>query len=184
MKKIPILQIKEDKGLTLELNEKEPWVVEVLQNIFADEPFDLPSIKGSLHLTNVNRVIHCLGHVEFIHHPQCARCGKGLNVKESVPLNALFAPLTQERAHAIDEKDKLEETEVTDDDTEFNFYTHEEIQIDPVLNDQIALTLQYNYYCKTKLPCQPQLPDDPLISFNKKEDPRWAPLKDLKLVKK
>ena len=183
MKTIPTHQIKED-GLTLELSDKEEWVVEILKNLFPDHPVDLKTVSGSIDLQNNNGVIACTGSISFTHHPPCARCGKDLDKTESVSFSTNFAPLTPDKQKALSEKHTHEEVELTEEDLSFSFYSNEEITLDPILNDEIALTLPYNYYCEGKQPCKPQLPNDPHITFNDDSDPHWAPLKDLKITKK
>lgn len=183
MKTIQIHQIKED-GLTLELSDKEEWVVEVLKNLFPDHPVDLKTIKGSIDLQNFSGVVACTGNISFTHHPLCARCGKDLDKTENVSFSTNFAPLTPDKQKALSEKHAHEEVELTEEDVNFSFYTDEEIVLDPILNDEIALTLPYNYYCEGKQQCKPQLPNDPHITFNDNADIRLAKLKDLKIAKK
>ncbi len=175
LKEIPV------KGLTLDLSKREPWLMEILNTILSPyKPVDA-SIKGQIELNKFNDVVNMTGQLLFDFEPFCAHCGTPLKIRESVPLKATIAPLPADFAKQIN--DDEDEAELTADDMDFSFYEHDEIRIDNLVNDEVALAIQYNYYCKDKAACKLIKPLDPHITINDTTDPRWAALKDLKITK-
>lgn len=166
-------------GYDIALNDKETWLTAIFSNLIPDHPVDLPSISGHIHLDNFEGNVSLTGQVEFTHRPLCARCGTELTRREKIPFKANLIPLK-----AIDgappQGDEEEEIELTGDDLDFAFYDGEEVEVDPVINDEIALALPYNYYCANDARCAAAKAAD-TSSRNEAVDPRWAALKNFKI---
>lgn len=183
MKTIPLKQISATKGYTLQLNSSEEWLMEIFQNIFTDFKVDKTSIKGTLNIKKTNQLVDITGNIKYTIHPLCARCGNTIKWSENVRFKAHQAPLTQNTPNNKEAIDECEEKELTSEDLNFSYYKNEEIRIDTIINDEIALELPYNFYCQDVSKCRPELPNDSHITMNDDVDPRWAPLKDLKKFK-
>jgi len=183
MKKIPIKAIK-SKGLKLELNAAEDWVMEVLNNVITDKSVDLKTVAGHIDLRIISQIVDINGEIKFTRHPLCSRCGKTLAVQENIPIHANLAPLFTSPNERKKHKDEEEERELTKEDTDFSFYENDEIRVDTILHDDIALAQPYNFYCPKDEHCEAPKPTDPHVTHNEKIDPRWQPLKDLKSLKK
>jgi uncharacterized metal-binding protein YceD (DUF177 family) len=174
--KIHIRHINKN-GYDLALNDKESWLNVIFASLIPDHKVDLPSVGGHIHLDNFEGNVNLSGQIEFTHHPFCARCGAELTRREKIPLQANLIPF-----RAIDgEKPRGEEEEIelTGDDLDFAFYENEEVDIDPVINDEIALALPYNYYCKDAAQCESA--HLAVVAQSDRIDPRWAALKNFKV---
>lgn len=175
LKEIPVT------GLTLYLNAKETWLVEILTLTLKPYSVLLNSILGQIDLKKTNDIVDLHGQLNFDYHPQCAHCGRELDIHEAIKLRATLAPLPPDFLKEI--KEDQGDTEIAIDDTDFCFYENDQIRIDTIVNDEIALALPYNYYCKDKITCKIARPIDSHITINEASSVRWNQLKDLKINK-
>lgn len=176
--KINTRHIRKD-GYDIPLNSGEAWLTEILKNLFDKEVLKLDSIKGNVHLENLTDTIHLSGHIEFIYHPLCARCGAELKRHEKIALNANLIPRDAMTGEEVPTKE--EEIELTADDLDFAFYDNEEIEVDQIVNDEIALALPYNVYCESEASCQARHEEQMHAHTAGSVDPRWLALKDVKM---
>lgn len=171
--KISLRQIGRN-GFDVLLNDKEPWLVDVLKNIFQEAAISWTSIRGQVHLDNLEGNVNLSGRIEFDHSPLCARCGEELQRHEKVTLSANLIPFKGIAGEKAPREE--EEKELTADDLNFAFYEGEEIDIAPIVNDEIALALPYNYYCEETKACAARQKNLP--AFNDSGDVRFAALKE------
>lgn len=183
MKKVHLNQIK-DQGLSLPLNAREDWVITVMNNAVGENRFDPDSIEGRIDLHKTNQYVNFAGNIKFARHPLCARCGKTLSVMENIALKAHLVPLCKSPAGKQKKGSQSEQAGLTKEDLEFCFYENDEIIVDGLFNDEIALALPYNDYCQDEPTCQTVFPQDKHSGLNDKTDPRWGPLKNLKFPEK
>lgn len=176
--KINTRHIRKD-GYDIPLNAGEAWLTAILHNLLDKEALELSSVTGNIHLENLTGTIQLSGRIEFDHRPLCARCGAELKRHENIVLNANLIP--REAMTGEDVPTKEEEIELTADDLDFAFYDNEEIEIDQILNDEIALALPYNVYCESTAACQIRHDEQMLEHTAGHVDPRWLALKDLKV---
>jgi len=179
MKMLNVNQISPIKGYTLFLNKTEEWVTTVLQNVLPFKKFDLESIQGKMNFLRTNLNIDIDAKISFVHYPCCARCGKEIETHENINFTAHLAPLHEDERSK--KRHKEDELELTRDDLDFCFYENDSIDLESLLNDEIALELKYNYYCQDSEKCQLIQTNNPHITLNDTVDPRWAPLKKLKM---
>ena len=182
MKTVHLREIT-SKGLDLPLDQKEEWVLDILRNAISETKLDQSSIKGNLHLHKTEQIIDLTGNILFTYFPLCAHCGQEVKSTERINLHATLAPLYTSPAERKKGKENNEEIELTKDDTEFSFYENDEIEVHRILNDEILLSLPYNYYCADKEKCEQAKPHDEHITVNDTIDPRWLKLKNLKIGK-
>lgn len=183
MKTVKLHQISPTKGLQIPLNDQEPWFLEVVDNVLSDRHIDKTTLKGELDLRKTNNIVNILGNLAFTLNPLCARCGESLTRKENLTIQSHQAPLEEVKPKSKKNKEE-EEIELTSDDLNFSFYENDEIHIDQILNDEVALALPYNYYCQNNPQCHPQMPASKHVTVGDGTDPRWAALKDLKIERK
>lgn len=182
MLKIPVKYIKEGKGYDIDLNARESWLKEILSNLFQEESLDLQSVQGQIHLDNFKGNITVSGKISFSHYPYCARCGEELNRYENINLKANILPI--EAMDGEKYTDEEQEKELTSYDLDFAFYEGEDILIDPIVNDEIALALPYNYYCPDEVACEKRVTSLQTRHSDDSIDPRWAALKTFKVKNK
>ena len=166
------------------LNQSEPWLLDIFRNFLSDTGLEDDSLKGQLHLINIGGNVTLDGHIGFKHHPICSRCGEPLTRHEKIVFNAHFTPLRQVTApHDLDTEGKMDaadEIELTAEDLSFCFYKNDEIEVDPLINDEIALAIPYNYYCEDQKSCETRLNTNLKLHTDGDTDPRWISLKSLK----
>lgn len=181
-KKVHLNQIPA-KGLEISISADESWVKEIFENIFTDHAVDDQSIHGKMNLTKYETDVSCNGHIEFTHHPLCARCGNDLTQNEKIDFTAHFTPLFTSSEDRKKHEQDIEEIEVAKEDLDFCFYENDQIILNNILNDEIALHLPYNYYCEDRSSCDLTTQNNSNILPKSDVDPRWAKLKNLKLNK-
>ena len=120
----------------LKLNFEEPWLTTIFKTLFPENNFLKDSIRGEIFLKNTNENISMQGFLEFSYEPRCDHCGETLKRSLKVLLKTVLIPLTK------------------DDDLDFCFYKDQEIEVDPIVNDEIALALPYNHYCEDQKACE------------------------------
>ncbi len=178
MKTVHLFEISPSRGHQLPLNAAEDWVKSVMKNIMGTIDWDASSLKGVMDLRKTNDIVNINTDVEFTVRPLCARCGQELTRHKKIYFHSVQAPLEKPR-HGKN-KENQEDIELTDDDMNFGYYENEQVNVEQILNDEIALSLPYNYYCENKTTCQAVIPPNKNITFNDGTDPRWAALKNLK----
>jgi uncharacterized metal-binding protein YceD (DUF177 family) len=179
MKKLNVNLISPIKGFKLELNSSEEWVISVLNNVLPFKKFDTKSIQGKMNFLRTNLNIDIDGKISFVHHPCCARCGKEVETHENIYFTAHLAPLFEDVRSKKQHKE--DEVELTREDLDFCFYEKDYIDLESLLNDEISLELKYNYYCQDSEKCELIQANNPNVTVNDTMDPRWAPLKKLKM---
>lgn len=174
---IPLKHFIKDK-YDLVLSQKEKWLMDIFDEYMAKNHLKPESIKGEIHLSNIAGNVSLDGQLDFDHNPACARCGETLNRHEHINFNAHFTPVSEvARSRSDKSRPEDEELELTERDMNFCFYSHEEIELDPFINDEIAMILPYNYYCAEQKPCKERLAEQ-LAAVNAIQgDPRWQALK-------
>lgn len=144
----------------LKLNAEAPWLMTVFKNLFSENNFLKDSIQGEILLKNTNDNISLQGFIEFSYEPFCDHCGESLRCFVKIPLRAILSPFPK---GDFSEK----ETELTHD-IDFCFYQNQEIEVDPIINDEIALALPYNHYCENKEACKKRA--SPYLTPDQKTD--------------
>ncbi|MBF0105563.1 MAG: DUF177 domain-containing protein [Deltaproteobacteria bacterium] len=180
MKTIPLKHILATQGLTITLDPNEDWLGNILDTIFAGLNLDKKNFRGKIKLRKTNQVVDITGDLNITTHPPCAHCGNETKWTGHLHFQTHQIPFP------TDKPDNTKHDDAEDADTEDDeaiYYKNEEIQLDTIINDELALQLPYNYYCTDPSRCKLELPEDPHISLNDNTDPRWAPLKDLKITK-
>jgi uncharacterized metal-binding protein YceD (DUF177 family) len=172
--------IKDNYALTLNQNEK--WLMKIFDEQLAGNELEAASVKGKIKLHNISGNVSLEGRLDFDHHPLCARCGEKLSRHERINFNAHFTPVSEvatprgDKSHAEDE-----ELELSERDMNFCFYSKEEIELDPFINDEIAMVLPYNYYCHDQKACEQRLALQMSAARAGSGDPRFQVLKDFRL---
>lgn len=182
MKKITLNQIG-PKGYTMEITPKESWVIEVFHNVFPNHKFEKETIEGTIQLTQHEKNVSFSGHIQFSHHPLCAKCGNPFKQDEKMEFQLILTPLDELEISQDSQDGEDGEIELEGEELDFSFYENDEILVDSVLNDEIVLQLPYNYYCHNQSQCHISIPNDPHILIEDNTDQRWQPLKDLKILK-
>jgi len=177
MKTIKTTEIHTGKGFTQPLNKDEKWVTTILDTVLSDYAYNAESISGQIQLLKTNKYVDVIGEFRLTFSPLCARCGEELDEHLNLSFQTHLAPLKDLATPATDE----EEQELTKNDLESCFYENEEIVLDPILTDEIAMALPYNFYCKKD--CKTATPASSNITVDDNTDPRWEALKDLKIPK-
>ncbi len=142
--KIRVQDIPEEFGLDLVLNERDEWLMDILKLHLSGK---MPSsVAGQIHLDVIEDNVNVTGQLQFPFVSQCASCGEPVNLAEDIPVNVLLVPLYKNRQER--DKHEDEEIELTRDDLEFSFYDKGVIDMTAVVNDEIAMHLPYNVYCR------------------------------------
>jgi len=142
--KIRTQDIPEELGLDLTLTERDEWLMELIKlHLSGRSP---SSVTGQIHLDVLEDNVNVTGHLHFPFMSQCASCGETVNLAEDIPVNVLLVPLYNSRQER--DKHEDEEIELTRDDLDFSFYDKGVIDMSAVVNDEIALHLPYNVYCR------------------------------------
>jgi uncharacterized protein len=143
--KIRLIDIPEDLGRDIPLNVGEDWLMTILKTQLAEEAKPVTGVIGNVHLDILNDNVTLSGKLDFTHSPLCARCGKEITITEHVPLKATLAPLFTSKQDRAKHED--EEEELTLDDLEFSFYDGDSVNLETILNDEVAMHLPLNYFC-------------------------------------
>lgn len=181
---IHLQDIHSSKGLTLELNSQENWVIQILDEILGKDGYTPSSITGSIHITRIQDMVHCHGKMKFTQTPGCSRCGEDLEIPQSFSFQTHLAPLDEKQKRKQKQYKEDEEIELVKEDLDFSYYENDTIPIGQTLNDEIAMNLPYNFYCQDQQACKERY--DALLEKVQggQVDPRWAALQNLKVGKK
>lgn len=109
---------------------------------------------------------------------ECSRCLEPVEMKVGGPFKVMYQP----QPAGLDG----EEIELADDDLEVSFYTGEEIDLSLSLHDEVALAVPMaplcNDGCRGLCPvCGKSRLEGKCDCLDKRTDPRWAKLAELKL---
>lgn len=133
--------------------------------------FDLQKYDGLMHLSGAVRA-----DVSF----ECARCLADRVTELRIPIHWTLLPKEEQGG----ELSRKEEIELSTDDLDTSFYEGEEIDLGDLAREAILLELEPVPRCPEGVECDPgpYLSDeagDTDPDPGDREDPRWAPLKDL-----
>ncbi len=118
-------------------------------------------ISVTLNLSRSGQVVLLRSRVETAVEWRCARC-----------LEPFSRPLTSEYSITLKPRPGVsmpEEVELTREDVETEFYEGEEINVAPLVQDQVLLALPQKSLCREECRCAEET-----------EDPRLAPLKNFR----
>lgn len=131
-------------------------------------------------LQKYDELMHLSGTVSADVKFECARCLADRVAELRIPIHWTLLP-----KHGADgDLSRKEEIELTTDDLDTSFYEGEEIDLGELAREAILLELEPIPRCADPAECKPglELAEDPSDSDSgaeKREDPRWAPLKQL-----
>lgn len=178
MRTIAVASILTGKGLKLKLTSDDKWLVDAIRTHTASHNFDAASISGEVQLYKTNKFVDIVASLRFTHFPPCARCGTELSKTASLNFQSHLAPLSD---FITKTEEAPGETELTREDLDTCFYENDEIDLEPLFNDEVAIALPYNYYCKKN--CQAPALNHAAQPDDATPDPRWQALKDVKIKK-
>lgn len=177
--KIPVYKIP-DGGEKLPVDDKQEWLVKVFESLRDGSPLciDVPSLSGHIELNRYGEEVHCQFNIGFSYKTQCAHCGEDLNRKIDLKWDTHLSPWKPDPKQPALAED--EEIELTADDLNFSFYENEEVDLEPLLNDEISLSMPYNDYCEDTQACKQRLQAYLSAKTDPDVDPRWADLRNFK----
>lgn len=158
-----------DAGLDVVLSPQELWTKVLLDHAVPNEKPDYQSIKGRLHIDRFNDDLDIKGEISVDLSPVCARCGEYFYFK-------LIASIV---LHLVPTKGEQEE----DEDINFAYHNGVEVDLVPLLSEQLVLALPFDFFCKHDcrglcLTCGQNLNHATCpCAGNKPIDPRWEVLK-------
>jgi len=178
--KIPLTKIPQ-AGLKLSLTTSEPWFDTLMSPYFNDPLIQInkDSLRGELQLTNHDGEVDIKGRLDFVYDAACARCGEPLHKKQNLVWNVHLSPWQNTSKSNLTEEEE-NEIELTASDLNFAFYKNDEIDLHPILNDEIALGFPYNHYCADSKTCEARFQQNLQTAQVKTTDPRWDALKAFK----
>lgn len=165
---------------------KDGWFREVLTQALPEMYHKEDEAKALFNLMRTGANVDCQGDVLSIYHPICSRCLKIFKSRLDVPIHLTLAPLYEsERQLKLEDKD---EVALIKEDLEFSFYEGETFSLSDIIREQIILAIPLQPLCKTSCKglcqqCGKDLNEGPCGCSPRHEDPRWRPLKSLKLEK-
>lgn len=171
-----------DPGLHVDLKMSETWFKDVMAPYLADPLVEIKadSIKGAFDLTQFKEEVDIRGHLDFEYDCACAHCGEPLQDELHLKWDMHLSPWKATTTENLSQTDE-DEIELTVEDLNFGFYKNDEIDLVPILNDEIALSFPYNHYCKNKTECEKRFQEKMQAVAPKIPDPRWDALKDFKV---
>ena len=171
-----------DLGLHVDLKMSDSWFQDVMAPYLADPLIQIQkdTIKGFFDVKNYKEEVDIRGELAFNYDCACAHCGEPLKDKIKLDWDMHLSPW---RGTTTDNMSESEEDglELTVEDLNFSFYKNDEIDLTPILNDEIALSFPYNHYCKNKTECDARFQEKIQAVAPKIADPRWDALKDFKV---
>lgn len=134
------------EGIQQTLTEKEGWVKEIVlqatQNRFlSDQP-----IRGSLSVSETAKNISVKGEIHFSILATCDRCLKDYEIPMDIFFDRVLSPLFESKRQKTMEKEL--DIELTEEDIGFSYYEGEEIDLKPIIQEQIVLAQPMRYLCK------------------------------------
>ncbi|HLD44833.1 MAG TPA: DUF177 domain-containing protein [bacterium] len=188
MNKINIHHISVTKGLDLTLNQKDEWFLNLIKRLIPEHRLDPNSLVGQFNFLRTNTIVDVMGSISFTHYPPCDRCATEIKSDENISFSTHLSPASlvedkKKRGAHGKTPDNETEIELHEDELDHCFYHNEEIDLEPLINDEVALSIRYNYYCTPAQDCKIPVPNQEYITVNDTSDPRWAPLVKLKNTK-
>lgn len=176
-----------EEGRELSLDAaKDGWFRGVLTQALPEMYHPEDEGKALFNLMRTGANVDCRGDVACVYHPVCSRCLKIFKNRLDVPVHLTLAPLYEsERQLKLEDKD---EVALIKEDLEFAFYEGETFSLSDIIREQIILAIPLQPLCKTSCKglcqqCGKDLNEGPCGCSPNHEDPRWRPLKSLKLEK-
>lgn len=168
-------------GLTVPLNMKQDWFA-TLVTPYLNDPLiqiDPESLQGQLHISNHKGEADIEGGLKGRYDCSCARCGESLKDTIEIQWNMHLSPWKATTTENISKEDE-NEIELSVDDLNFSFYKNDEIDLAPLINDELALSFPYNHYCADENACSKRAQAQLSQHTPKTIDPRWETLKHFK----
>lgn len=171
-----------DTGLHIDLKMSDTWFKDVMTPYMQDPLIQIQTdtIKGHFDLTQFKEEVDIKGQLSFAYDCACAHCGEPLKDQLKLHWDMHLSPWRGTSTDNMSEADE-DELELTVEDLNFAFYKNEEIDLVPILNDEIALGFPYNHYCQNKVDCEKRFQEKIQAVAPKIPDPRWDALKDFKI---
>lgn len=165
---------------------KEGWFREVLLQALPEMFHKEDEGKSLFNLLRTGANVDCRGDVFCVYHPICVRCLKVFKSRLDIPIHLTLAPLYEnERQLKLEDKN---EVALIKEDLEFSFYEGETFSISDIIREQVILAMPLQPLCKNSCKglcqrCGKDLNEGPCGCRSHHEDPRWKPLKAIKLEK-
>src|SRR5688572_32676195 len=134
--KVRVFDIVPSKGMTLSFKGKEDFMADIYARLTKD---DVPAVGlpkapefwADVRLDRDGKNVNVVGDVHVRFNPPCARCLKAVNLSLDPHFDLHYLP-------AVAEQD-AQEVELEDDELDEYTYTHDEIDVGAILNEQILL---------------------------------------------
>lgn len=181
--KVKVFDIDPHKGMTLSFHGKEPFMSEIIARLTADdvEPVGLPrapEISAGVRLERDGKTVNVIGDAHAALSPPCARCLKAVALSLDPHFDLHYLPAVAEGAEG--------EVELDDDELDEYTYTHDEIDVGAIVNEQLLLERPYKILCAEDCKglcslCGANLNDGPCGCKPVAKHPGLAALADIKL---
>lgn len=173
------------EGLAIEATEADEWLSLLLTDAVGEafRPGDPARLRVSIHRVDQNATLD--GLLEYRSHPACDRCLSAYEDDASVPFHAALAPLYEGKRQM--EREEGMEVEIVRDDLEFSYYEGDRFDLGELIREQALLDQPMKHLCREDCRglcqrCGKDLNEGPCGCAEKSTDPRWAPLKDVKIA--
>ncbi|MFH0799071.1 MAG: DUF177 domain-containing protein [Pseudomonadota bacterium] len=173
-----------EEGLDIHASDADKWLGAIIHDVAGEafEPGD--SARLDVAISKVERNAMISGSLALKSHPRCDRCLARYAESSSIPIRSTLAPLYESRKQQ--EHEEGAEVELVREDLEFEFYEGDRFDLDDIVREQMLLSKPMKHLCKKDCrglcqQCGKNLNEGPCGCPEKKADPRWAKLKDIKV---
>ncbi len=178
-----------EEGLTINADSTTaPWLSSVLKEVIGNRFTDKDKAELAVTLIKYDGNVDITGELEITSHPECDRCLKVYEEKETIPFHVLMAPLYESRQQQKEEEKDDMEKELVKEDMEFSFYEGDRIGMDEIVKEQMLLMEPFKHLCKEDCKgicqrCGKDLNLGPCGCKEEHRDARWDALKNFKPAK-
>lgn len=176
-----------EEGLEIAATEKDPWCGGLVREVLGEIFMAGGHVRLRVDIHRIEGNVNIAGRIDIASRQTCDRCLADYEESLSIPLSAVLAPL-----YESERQRKIEEgmgADLVKEDLEFGYYEGDRFDLSEVVREQMILAQPMKHLCRKDCAglcqrCGKNLNDGPCGCRKEAADPRWAPLKDLKIAGK
>lgn len=159
------------------------WLKHMMLEVLSKEFTKHDAAELDLFFAKCDDDVDIDGNLLYTSHALCDRCLKSYVDRNTLGIHLHLAPLQRRRGEARGDD------EIVKDDLEFSFYEGDRFDIADIIHEQLLLHQPMKHICKPACQglcqyCGKDLNLGPCGCKQEADDPRWAPLKKLKIKTK
>ena len=178
-----VLEISEGSHSYEFQGDKASWVMDCVKEAFSKTSHDEEASKVVFKFDLVKSCdnISIGGEIRIFLHLECVRCLETFETTVTLPIKIHLVPAPEATV-----EDPSEEVELEAKDLEFSYYRGDEIDLKEILREEVLLNAPERFVCRSECrglcsQCGTNLNHETCHCQKGQSDPRWAPLKRLKI---